>query len=92
MPRSLHPYPNRAVWGAGTLSLAHKVTLAVGPDADAGVVAMMKDTWERFTRLIAFYQQDSTPFVARLRPHKISWAGDYDHLARKGEWSDGDEP
>ena len=32
------------------------------------------------------------PFVARLRPQKISWASDYDHLSRKGEWADGDEP
>ena len=30
-------------------------------------------------------------FVARLRPQWLSWAGDYDHLARWGEWADGDE-
>ena len=49
-------------------------------------------TWERFTRLVAHYQDAETPFVARLRPQKISWASDYDHLSRKGEWADGDEP
>ncbi|MBB5223873.1 double-strand break repair protein AddB [Amaricoccus macauensis] len=49
-------------------------------------------TWERFAALAAHYQSAETPFIARLRPQKISWAGDYDHLSRKGEWTDGDEP
>lgn len=52
----------------------------------------LADTWTRFVALIAHYQDATTPFVARLRPHKLSWPGDYDHLSRKGEWSDGDEP
>ena len=49
-------------------------------------------TWERFTCLVAHYQAPETPFIARLRPQKISWASDYDHLSRKGEWADGDAP
>ena len=53
--------------------------------------ATLELTWERFAALIAHYQSAETAFVARLRPQKISWAGDYDHLSRKGEWSDGDE-
>lgn len=48
-------------------------------------------TWDRFAELVAHYQAPDTPFVARLRPQKISWAGEYDHLSRKGEWSDGDD-
>ena len=48
-PRSIHPYPNHAVWGADTLRLSRRATLAVGRDTDAGVVDMMKDTWQRFT-------------------------------------------
>ena len=31
-------------------------------------------------------------FPARLRPQQLTWASDYDHLSRKGEWADGDEP
>lgn len=49
LPRSIHPYPNKVAWGAGTLSLSKRVTLAVGRDCDAGVVEMMKDLWKRFT-------------------------------------------
>jgi hypothetical protein len=49
LPRSIHPYPNKVAWGAGTLSLSKRVTLAVGREMDAGVVEMMQDTWKRFT-------------------------------------------
>ena len=49
LPRSIHPYPNKVTWGEGTLSLSGSATLAVGREADAGVVEMMKDTWRRFT-------------------------------------------
>ena len=33
-----------------------------------------------------------TGFTARLRPQLQSYASDYDHLSRKGEWADGDTP
>ncbi|MBM3892743.1 MAG: hypothetical protein FJ388_26800, partial [Verrucomicrobia bacterium] len=49
LPRSIHPYPNKVTWGAGTLSLSKRATLTVGRDCDAGVVEMMKDLWKRFT-------------------------------------------
>jgi hypothetical protein len=49
LPRSIHPYPNKVAWGTGSLSLSGRAALAVGRDADAGVVEMMKDTWQRFT-------------------------------------------
>lgn len=48
-PRCLHPYPNRIAWGEGLLEIGGRATLAVGRDADAGVVETMKDTWKRFT-------------------------------------------
>ncbi|MFT3975136.1 MAG: double-strand break repair protein AddB [Amaricoccus sp.] len=54
--------------------------------------ATLAETWRRFANLAACYQDPETPFIARLRPQKISWAGDYDHLSRRGEWSDGDDP
>ena len=34
----------------------------------------------------------ATPYVARLRPGQLKYPGDYEHLARFGEWSDGDDP
>ncbi len=49
LPRSIHPYPNRVAWGAGTLTLSGRATLAVGRDLDETVIGMMGDTWERFT-------------------------------------------
>ncbi len=48
-PRSLHPYPNKVAWGAGTLHLGKRVPLAVGREADAETIAMMQDLWQRFT-------------------------------------------
>jgi ATP-dependent helicase/nuclease subunit B len=49
------------------------------------------EVWDRLRGMIARYQDPATGFVARLRPQWLSWAGDYDHLARWGEWADGDE-
>lgn len=49
LPRSIHPYPNKIAWGAGILDLSGKATLAVGNDADASVIEMMEDLWQRFT-------------------------------------------
>jgi RecB family exonuclease len=55
--------------------------------ADRGAVA---ETWDKLRRLIAAYQVPAAGFAARLRPQKLSHAGDYDHLSRLGEWADGD--
>ena len=52
---------------------------------------MVADTWDRLRALIAYYQDPAAGFTARLRPQKLSYASDYDHLSRKGEWSDGDD-
>lgn len=79
--------------GLPPAEVAHLELLYFG-DRDSREIdlATLADTWRRFTELVARYQAAETPFLARLRPQKISWAGDYDHLARKGEWSDGDDP
>ena len=36
--------------------------------------------------LIEAYCRSDTPFTARTRPFKETDVGDYDHLARRGEW------
>lgn len=69
------------------LGLTSRKSLLLDTDAEA-----LARTWDRFTRLVARYQDPRTPFVARLRPQKISWPSEYDHLSRRGEWSDGDDP
>jgi ATP-dependent helicase/nuclease subunit B len=37
------------------------------------------------TRLAAHYEQPQTAYRARPKP-QVAWRGDYDHLARRGEW------
>lgn len=36
---------------------------------------------------IAWFDNDSTPYLSRVRPYRIDSVGDYDHLARVREWS-----
>ena len=58
-------------------------------DADPHAVAV---TWARLHKLIRYYLDPANGFTARLRPQKISFESEYDHLSRKGEWSDGEPP
>ncbi|HEX3208274.1 MAG TPA: double-strand break repair protein AddB, partial [Geminicoccaceae bacterium] len=37
-------------------------------------------------RLVAHYDRAETAYPARLKP-QVAWRGDYDHLARRGEWT-----
>ena len=39
-------------------------------------------------KLLTRYAQAATPFPARLAHEHLDYAGDYDHLARFGEWDD----
>jgi ATP-dependent helicase/nuclease subunit B len=52
--------------------------------------AVTDATLARLARLLGHYLDGEAGFAARLRPQRIAFAGDYDHLARLGEWSDGD--
>ena len=47
--------------------------------------------WAQFEALIAAYDQVETPYISRGRAEKQSFEGDYDHLARRGEWDGGSE-
>jgi ATP-dependent helicase/nuclease subunit B len=38
------------------------------------------------SRLVAHYDRHGTSYRARPKP-EVTWRGDYDHLARRGEWS-----
>ncbi len=55
------------------------------PDTEAEIRKAERGLLE----LIAAYQSSDTPFPARTRPARIAYAGDYDHLSRYGEWTDG---
>ncbi|HRK41410.1 MAG TPA: double-strand break repair protein AddB [Gemmobacter sp.] len=43
-------------------------------------------TWEALHRLIARYSQRETGYTSRRAMFETNFAGDYDHLARFGEW------
>ena len=47
--------------------------------------------WVRFKALIAAYDRAETPYISRGRAEMQQFEGDYDHLARRGEWEGGGE-
>lgn len=47
---------------------------------------------ERFTALIRNYDDPDQGYTSRRIVQSVSYAGDFDHLARVGEWSDSDAP
>lgn len=63
-----------------------------------GVVAIedvdpvMVDVWQRVTEFLNEFQVVEKGYAARLRPELSRFAGDYDHLARRGEWPDDEAP
>ncbi|MFC3630613.1 double-strand break repair protein AddB [Paracoccus angustae] len=50
------------------------------------------ENWEGFVRLVAAYLSGEIGFTAMRAPEQTGYAGDYDHLARYGEWSPADAP
>lgn len=50
------------------------------------------ENWNGFLRLVASYLAGDTGFASMRAPEQTSYAGDYDHLARFGEWSLADAP
>ena len=54
---------------------------AIDPD-------LLAETREGLSALLSRYWVENAPFPARLAPETLRYAGDYDHLSRKGEWDD----
>jgi len=54
--------------------------------------AAITQIWEEFRALIIAYQHPDKGFTARDKVQFISHVSDFDHLSRKGEWQDSDEP
>ncbi|MCL4186064.1 MAG: double-strand break repair protein AddB [Rhodobacteraceae bacterium] len=48
--------------------------------------------WEGLSRLLAAYGPGGRPYLSRRAVRSEGWAGDYDHLARFGEWEPTDPP
>ena len=47
--------------------------------------------WARLQARSAAYDRAETPYISRGRVEKQSFEGDYDHLARRGEWDGSEE-
>lgn len=54
-------------------------------DFDEG---LLDETFKGLRELIAHYRQPLVGFPSRRSPKKTTYAGDYDHLARLGEWDE----
>ena len=50
------------------------------------------EVWQGLHRLIAHYMEAGQGYVARRAPRQVGDLGDYDHLARYGEWDMTDPP
>ncbi|MHA1127624.1 MAG: PD-(D/E)XK nuclease family protein, partial [Alphaproteobacteria bacterium] len=48
------------------------------------------EVWENLSSLIQAFGSTDLGYTARSRPENITYASDYDHLSRFGEWQDGD--
>ena len=48
-PRTIHPYPNKVVWGTGSLNISRRVRIAIGRDTTQADIALMQETWRQFT-------------------------------------------
>ncbi|MBP7001395.1 PD-(D/E)XK nuclease family protein [Amaricoccus sp.] len=71
---------------------AHLELLGLGSRRAREIAADPEAFWPRLAALVGRHQDEASGFVARLRPGLIGFPGDYDHLARRGEWADGDDP
>jgi ATP-dependent helicase/nuclease subunit B len=54
--------------------------------AGSGPAELAAQALAGLSRLIAHYDREQTRYQARPRP-EVAWRGDYDHLARRGEWT-----
>ncbi|WP_050527103.1 double-strand break repair protein AddB [Pseudorhodobacter aquimaris] len=54
--------------------------------------AMLDKVWEELHLLIAEYMDPERGYVSRRAMHEERFPGDYDHLARYGEWEMTDDP
>ncbi len=53
--------------------------------ADAREIAL--EAAAKLGERIAFFDEETTPYLSRVRPYRADVSGDYDHLARVREWS-----
>jgi len=82
--------------GVGRAATARMTYVRLHEKAEEKAVDSAKfdpeSTWVGLGRLIAAYQQHSRGFSSRRAVVNMRHMGDYDHLARYGEWTMSDKP
>jgi ATP-dependent helicase/nuclease subunit B len=54
---------------------------------DVDAEAITAEAIDRLAERIAFFDDETTPYLSRVKPYRTDISGDYDHLARVREWS-----
>jgi len=54
---------------------------------DVDAEAITAEAIEKLTQRVAFFDDETTPYLSRVKPYRADISGDYDHLARVREWS-----
>lgn len=87
---------NNGFDGLNDPSIEHMEYIGLGPDKIQTVVDLddqtIQSVWDEFRKLIATYNDPAKGFTARDKVQFIRYDSDYDHLSRKGEWQDSDDP
>lgn len=82
--------------GLPACPVMHLELIGLNKDEAPVVVPSQSDeldkTWAGFLQLMEYFAHPHTGYAPRLRPFKTTDLGDYDQLARYGEWDDGAEP
>ncbi len=53
----------------------------------ADAASLAAEAAAKLSERIAFFDEESTPYLSRVKPYRADVSGDYDHLARVREWS-----
>ena len=80
----------------GKMAYIHLTGIApAGREEERGMKAdpdqLADDALAGLKTLIDHYENEASPYLAAVSREKMAQTGDYDHLARLSEWSDGDE-
>jgi ATP-dependent helicase/nuclease subunit B len=54
---------------------------------DVDAEAITAEAIDKLVSRIAFFDEEDTPYLSRVKPYRADISGDYDHLARVREWS-----
>ncbi len=79
---------------AGTVAGAAYLGLGTNPKIESTDLdeCTTQDTLEELECLLAKYRSPERGYMSRRAVRSVSYGGDFDHLARFGEWSDSDDP